>query len=81
MTKSSSDYMNRIFLRAKIMDHVDRRRSLGERCDSQDKPTLCHNNLSPYHVIVSGERVVGLVGWGQADFVPTVMEKCWYIFS
>lgn len=81
MSKDASDYISRTVVRAKMLNHLDRLWELGGRCESADKPTLCHNSLGPDHVILQGDVVVGVIGWGRADFGPPAIEKYWYCFS
>lgn len=44
------------------------------------KATLCHGNLSPDHIIVEGNMVVGIVGWSHADFTSEIYERVSYYF-
>lgn len=43
-------------------------------------PVLCHMNLSPEHIILDGDNVVGIVGWNSADFVPELYDRLLYYF-
>lgn len=48
--------------------------------DFKLKAVLCHGNLGLEHVIIKLGRVVGLVGWSKADFVPEVYDRLNYTF-
>lgn len=80
MSEDSYEYMTRMVVRSKLLNHVNRNWSMGRVCSSEGVPVLCHNALSPEHIILSGDKVVGVIGWGQADFAPLVLEKQWYAF-
>lgn len=41
---------------------------------------MCHGNLSPEHIILRGNTVVGIVGWGNGDFIPEVYDRLHYYF-
>lgn len=41
---------------------------------------MCHGNLSPEHIILRGNTVVGLVGWSNGDFIPEVYDRLRYYF-
>lgn len=47
------------------------------RCDA----VMCHGNLTPEHIILSGATVVGVVGWSKGDFVPEVYDRLVYYFN
>lgn len=80
MSEDSFDYMTKMVVRSKLLNHVNRNWSMGKHCVSDGIPVLCHNALSPEHIILNGDKVVGVVGWGQADFAPLVLERQWYTF-
>lgn len=44
------------------------------------KAVMCHGNLSPEHIILNGNKVVGIVGWSEADFVPEIYDRLKYYF-
>lgn len=44
----------------------------------ETRPTLCHMNLLPEHIILDGTNVVGIVGWSNADFVPEIYDRISY---
>lgn len=41
---------------------------------------FCHGALTPEHIILNGNDVVGIVGWSNADFKPEVYDRLMYYF-
>jgi hypothetical protein len=44
-------------------------------------PVLSHHNLSMDHILLSGEKLRGIVGRSQYDYVPEVADKLKYHFA
>lgn len=77
----SSDYIAKLVCRSKILNHLDKNTEIQSDCVSNGRPTLCHYNLNPDHIIVRDNIIVGIIGWSGADYAPISMEYIWYCFK
>ena len=78
-THDSVGYLRALY-RAEETQHKVPSGNMAEFTRGSDQPpTLCHCNLSPEHILVSGEVLSGIVGWGKAEFIPPYFENAQYI--
>lgn len=79
--EKSDDYVSRLLCRSRIQNHLDATVEIDVRGTSNCRPTLCHYNLNPDHIIISDGKINGVIGWSGADYAPVVMEYLWYSFK
>jgi hypothetical protein len=47
---------------------------------SDESARLCHNSLTPDHIIVAGGRIVSVIGWSHCDFSPMQLQAASYAY-
>lgn len=78
-SRSASSYLNHQIVLSKITNRVGSHDiHLMEDSTKPHEATMCHGNLVLEHVIVKAGQMVGLVGWGSADYVPEIYDRARY---
>jgi hypothetical protein len=81
-TTSPIGYLRNRIREAKFENIISQDECIEMECkDYITVPTLRHGNLLPEHVLINNNKIVGIVGWGNADFVPNIYDKLNYFFK
>lgn len=77
----------------RLVNHMREVRSFhictgGKRCcirklrtpRGEGQPRLCHNNLTPDHIIVHSGRIVSVIGWSHCDFSAMQLQAASYAY-
>lgn len=44
-------------------------------------PVLCHGSLTMEHILVKGDKIVGVVGWSKCDYFSEALDRAAYHFA